>query len=81
MESDAVLQRLRQYMSMEQEFYHHKFMEKAKKIDDVDELVEIIDLLHSNYLIRQKLFTNLAHYVAEEGFELPCISVLLRDSQ
>jgi hypothetical protein len=81
MDSDAVLQKLRHYMSMEQEFYHHRFMEKAKKIDDVDELVEIIDLLHSNYLIRSKLFINLAHRVAEEGYELPCIAELMKDSQ
>ena len=46
-------------MTMEQEFYHAYFMNRASKIDKVDDLVEILDLLHANYLVQKRLFSNL----------------------
>lgn len=66
-------------MSLEQEFYHHKFMQKAKQVSDKDELLEILDLVHANYVIKSKLFSKLALTVTVNGFELPPLSELLRD--
>ena len=65
-------------MTMEQEFYHHRFMSRARKIDKVEDFVEILDLLHSNYLVQKRLFHNLAKSVADSGVELPALSDLLK---
>ena len=77
MESEALLTRLRKFMTIEQEFYHKKFMMKAKMIDDIDELREILDLLHSNFLVRKNLFEALARRVAEDGYQPPELSELI----
>ena len=50
-------------MAVESEFYHHKFMNKTRQLRDADELHEIIDLLHANYLVQKQLFKELARYV------------------
>ncbi len=65
-------------MTMEQEFYHTHFMNRASKIDKVDDLVEILDLLHANYLVQKRLFSNLAREAARSGIELPSIAQLLQ---
>ena len=64
-------------MSLHQEFYHVKFMEKARGVETKEELIEIIDLIHSNYLIRSKLFSNLARRISQEGYKLPTLSELM----
>ena len=58
-------------MSVDTEFYHTKFMNKAKELRDVEELYEVLDLVHANYLIQKMLFKNLAHRVSSDGYELP----------
>jgi len=73
---DAVL-RLRNYMSLESEFYHIKFMEKTKKLDDVQELHEVIDMIHANYLVHRQMFKGLARRAAEDGYELPPLREIL----
>ena len=65
-------------MTMEQEFYHAYFMNRASKIDKVDDLVEILDLLHANYLVQKRLFSSLAREAARSGIELPTIAELLQ---
>lgn len=53
-------------------------MSRARKIDKVEDFVEILDLLHSNYLVQKRLFHNLAKSVADSGVELPALSDLLK---
>jgi len=77
MESEDLVGRLRNYMAVESEFYHHKFMNKTRQLRDADELHEIIDILHANYLVQKQLFKELARYVATEGYPLPSIAKLL----
>jgi len=77
MEGEELLQRLREYMTVEQEFYHHIFMSRARKLDKSEDLVEIIDLLHANYLVQKRLFTNLARAVADSDMGLPALKDLL----
>ena len=77
MASENLVRRLKDYMSMESEFYHLKFMDKTKKLRDVDELHEIVDLIHANYLIQKQLFKELAKHMASEGYPLPSITKLL----
>ena len=78
MESDDLLRQLREYMTIEQEFYHHRVMSRARKIEKVEDFVEILDLLHANYLVQKRLFQNLAKSVADSGVELPRLSDLLK---
>ena len=78
MESDDLLRQLREYMTIEQEFYHHRFMSRARKIEKVEDFVEILDLLHANYLVQKRLFQNLAKSVADSGVQLPRLSDLLK---
>ena len=77
-DSDYLKKRLRDYMTVEQEFYHTHFMNRASKIDKVDDLVEILDLLHANYLVQKRLFSSLAREAARSGIELPSIAELLQ---
>ena len=77
-DSDDLKKRLRDYMTVEQEFYHTHFMNRASKIDKVDDLVEILDLLHANYLVQKRLFSSLAREAARSGIELPSIAELLQ---
>jgi hypothetical protein len=77
MESDDLIQQLRNYMTIEQEFYHHSFMSRARKIEKTEDFVEILDLLHANYLVQRRLFHNLAKAVADSGVELPPLKDLL----
>ena len=77
-DSDDLKKRLRDYMTVEQEFYHTHFMSRASKIDKVDDLVEILDLLHANYLVQKRLFSSLAREAARSGIELPSIAELLQ---
>ena len=77
-DSDDLKKRLRDYMTVEQEFYHTHLMNRASKIDKVDDLVEILDLLHANYLVQKRLFSSLAREAARSGIELPSIAELLQ---
>ena len=77
MEADDVLEKLRGYMTLDQEFHHYDFMSRLKQIEDKDDLIQILDLSHSNYLIRTKLFTNLAQRLVRDGYELPSLADLL----
>ena len=77
MGEEELLQRLREYMTIEQEFYHHRFMSRARKIDKAEDFVEILDLLHANYLVQKRLFHNLAKQMSDLGVELPKLKDLL----
>jgi len=77
MGSEELLEKLRGYLSVDQEFYHHTFMRGVKRIEHKEDLLEIIDLVHSNYLIRTKLFSNLARRVAQDGYKLPPLNEII----
>ena len=77
MDSQDAVFRLRNYMSLESEFCHTKFMKKTKELVDVDELHEVIDMIHANYLVHRQLFKSLAKRAAEDGYELPPLREIL----
>ncbi len=52
-------------------------MSRARKIEKTEDFVEILDLLHANYLVQKRLFQNLARAVADSGVELPRLKDLL----
>lgn len=57
-------------MSLEQEFLHKQFLAQAGKLDK-KELVEILEILHANYLIRGSLFLRLSRWCQRQGYPLP----------
>ena len=52
-------------------------MSRARKIDKAEDFVEILDLLHANYLVQKRLFHNLAKQMSDLGVELPKLKDLL----
>jgi hypothetical protein len=52
-------------------------MSRAQKVDKKEDLVEILDLLHANFLVQKRLFKNLAKEVSDMGVDLPNLKTLL----
>jgi len=77
MDGNDLVKRLSEYMTLEQQFYHHNFMSRAQKVDKKEDLVEILDLLHANFLVQKRLFKNLAKEVSDMGVDLPNLKTLL----
>jgi hypothetical protein len=78
MDKKEVLSRLRDFMSLEQEFLHKSFMAQTPKLDK-SELIDILDLVHANYLVRGRLFTKLAHWCSEQDYPIPGLDELLSE--
>ena len=57
-------------MSLEQEFLHKRFMAQAAKLDR-EELLEILEIVHMNYLVRGGLFLRLSKWCQKQGYALP----------
>jgi hypothetical protein len=64
------LERLRSWMSLEQEFLHKQFLAQANKLDQ-KELIEILEIVHANYLVRGSLFLRLSKWCQRQGYPLP----------
>jgi hypothetical protein len=64
------LERLRSWMSLEQEFLHKRFMGQARKLDR-EALLEILEIVHANYLVRGGLFLRLSKWCQRQGYALP----------
>lgn len=62
---------------MEQEFHHQRFLNGAGKLDK-EGLVEIADIVHTNYLIRNEMFRKLVRHCVAKGYELPAFSELFK---
>lgn len=75
MDADKILEKLQGYLSLEQKFLHQRFKAEAEKLDK-EQLVEIVDIVHSNYLIRNKMFKNLIKHCTKQGISLPPINEL-----
>ena len=57
-------------MSLEQEFLHKQFLAQANKLDR-KELIEILEIVHANYLVRGSLFLRLSKWCQRQGHPLP----------
>jgi hypothetical protein len=64
------LKRLRSWMSLEQEFLHKRFIGQARKLDR-EELLDILEIVHANYLVRGGLFLRLSKWCQQQGYPLP----------
>ena len=65
------------FLSVEGEFSHLKACEAAKKLDK-DELLDIFEVVHKQYLIRDNLFRKLLKFCTSNGLMLPDMAELLR---
>jgi hypothetical protein len=70
MDGGQSLDRLRSWMSLEQEFLHKRFIAQARKLDKT-ELLEILEIVHANYLVRGGLFLRLSKWCQRQGYALP----------
>ena len=75
--SEELLEKLRSYLSYEQEFQHRVFIDKVVELDG-DEAREVLSLIHTNYLIRGKLLENICKYCINNDIELPSFGDLIR---
>lgn len=66
------------WLGTEQSFLHQRVMLDAKKLDK-EQLLEIFDSMHQQYLLRNKLFTNLTSWCVRNRIELPPLNELFED--
>ncbi len=79
MDSDKLLERLKGYLTMEQEFHHRRVTNGCKKLDK-KELEEIIDIVHTNYLVKAGMFRKLVAHCVRKGYKLPPMSELFGET-
>jgi hypothetical protein len=65
-----------EWMNTEQEFLHKRVMIDAAKLDR-DQLLDIFEMVHKQYLIRSNLFSRLARWCAQNSVILPGFDELL----
>ena len=75
MDSKNILERLQEYMTLEMKFTHARFTTQAEKLDK-EELLDILNIVHTNYLIRNGMFKKLIRHCIKEGVTLPPMSEL-----
>ena len=75
MDADKIFQKLQGFLSLEQKFLNQRVRAGAEKLDK-KELIEILEIIHTNYLIRSRMFKNLVKYCAQQGVVLPPINEL-----
>ena len=75
MSSDKILEKLQGFLSLEEEFLNQKVKAGAEKLDK-KQLIEILEIIHTNYLIRSKMFKNLVKHCGQQGVVLPPINEL-----
>jgi hypothetical protein len=66
------------WLGTEQSFLHQRVMLDAKKLDK-EQLLEVFEATHQQYLLRSKLFTNLISWCARNGVLLPPLTDLFED--
>lgn len=78
MDSNKIFEKLRGFLSLEQQFLNQRVKAGAEKLDK-KELIEILEIIHTNYLIRSKMFNNLVKHCAQQGMVLPPLNELWED--
>lgn len=65
-----------EWIDTEQQFTHVRLMNDAQKASK-EQLINVLDVAHKNYLIQRKLFNNLLRYCATNGIHPPPLQELL----
>lgn len=69
-----------QWQTEEQEFLHQRVMMDAKKLNK-EQLLEVFEGIHRQYLLRSHLFARLASWCARNKVILPSFEELLKPKQ
>jgi len=64
------------WTTQEQDFMHQYFLMQAKKLDK-EELLEIFESVHKQYLVKSHLLNCLIKWCARTGVNLPDIASIL----
>lgn len=75
--SEELLEKLRSYLSYEQEFQHRVFVDKVLDLGPEDAR-EVLSLVHTNYLIRGTLLQKICEYCILNDIDLPSFGDLIR---
>ena len=67
---------LAEWIDTEQQFTHFNLMRSANQANK-EQLLEVLDVAHKNYLIQRKLFNNLLLHCARSGIHPPPLQELL----
>lgn len=67
---------LNEWIDTEQQFTHCTLMKQADKASR-EQLLEVLNVAHQNYLIQKKLFNNLLLHCARSGIHPPPLQELL----
>jgi hypothetical protein len=78
MDADKIFEKLQGFLSLEQQFLNQRVRASAEKLDK-DKLIEILEIIHTNYLVRSKMFKNLVKHCAQQGMVLPPLNELWED--
>lgn len=78
MDADKIFEKLRGFLTLEQQFLNQRVKASAEKLDK-DKLIEILEIIHTNYLVRSKMFKNLVKHCAQQGMVLPPLNELWED--
>jgi len=80
MNDKEILGAIRGYLTVEQEFQHKRVMDACNKLGK-EELSEIVDIVHTNYLVKTEMFKKLVAFCLAKGYELPAMSSLFTKRQ
>tara|TARA_B100000902_G_scaffold209811_1_gene199652 strand:+ start:1805 stop:2050 length:246 start_codon:yes stop_codon:yes gene_type:complete len=75
MDDKEILKAIHGYLTIEQEFQHKRVMDGCNKLGK-EELTEIVDIVHTNYLVKTEMFRKLVAYCIANGYNLPPMSTL-----
>jgi len=71
-----MVETLRSYMTLEQDFALRRFQDSLAKLE-TKETAEALSIVYANYLIRGALLENIVKWCIENDVELPCFGDLI----
>ena len=75
MDEKEILGAVQGYLTIEGEFQHKRVMDGCSALDK-EELSEIVDIVHTNYLVKTEMFKKLVAFCISKGYELPAMTSL-----
>jgi hypothetical protein len=74
--SEKMLDKLRSYLTLEQDFTHRAFLDGMDKLGS-KESRELLGIIYANYLIRGRIIQNIIKYCVAYGIPLSSFDDLL----
>ena len=77
MDNDDTLQKLQGYLTLEQKFSHQRLRNQAETLSK-SEVLDLLEIAHTNYLIKNHMFKVLIRSMIQQGCKLPPMSDLIK---